>query len=288
MDIRTEMGPKVGETTRLDLSQELAKAGGEVILNFFRSGKVATDTKDCVSAIVTEADRKAERVMRQIIEKRFPDDGIIGEELGTKESTSGFSWVIDPIDGTSSFVRGLPTFGVLIGLVNDRDRPVLGVCFQPYLDEMLLGEVDKSTLLIKGQDETASRLVVNPYVQSAELTLDDVCLSSTTPLMFTSEDEKRVASHMQKRCPKNAFGGDCMSYAMMASGKTTMPLVVLEADLKYYDFCALIPIIEGSGGVVTDWEGRPPCYATSQLVAAPNQRLHELALAEIRKAREKS
>ena len=255
------------------LAQKLAAVSGNIIRQYYRMPHLPTQTKpEDVSAIVTIADQEAEAAMVKILRQEAPEDGIIREEGENVPSQSGYDWVLDPIDGTAAFVRGVPTFGTLIGLVErDRNRVLLGLVNQPITQEQWLGLAGELTRF-NGQ------VIENLYAQENHWTLEDTCLCSTTPMMFTTQAQQDRADILQKNCRRQAFGGDCYNYVMLASGWSAAPIVILEADMKYYDFCALIPIIQGVGSVITDWQGKPLTGGSSEILAASNQALWQQAL----------
>lgn len=261
---------------RAEFASRLADAAGETLRRYFRAGPIESSTKNEVSSIVTIADTEAERVMRKLIAETFPNDGIIGEEDGAVASKNGISWVLDPIDGTSSFVRGLPVFGILIGCVEEQSGKVLcGVLDQPILRERFAASVGGPAML-------NGAIIASPFKDAEQYSnLDQVCLCSTTPLMFVTPQEQESARKAQAACKRKAFGGDCYNYAMLAAGTTAMPLVVLESDMKYYDFCALVPLIEGAGGIISDWSGAPLTKESTQVLAAPNRALWQMMLSVI-------
>lgn len=255
---------------RTKLAEKLADVSQEVIKQYFRQPRIPTETKEGeISAIVTIADREAENAMVEILLKEAPGDGVIREEGENIPSKNGFSWVLDPIDGTSSFVRGLPIFGTLIGLVDlENNNPLIGIVNQPILQERWLG--------VKGNPTTLNnRPIVNPYAQDTYSNLAQACLTSTTPLMFVTNRQKAIATKLQQVCQRTAFGGDCYNYAALTSGWSSMPMVVLDSDMKYYDFCALVPIIEGVGGTITDWSGNELTSQANEVLAASNRLLWE-------------
>ncbi|MEB3311302.1 MAG: inositol monophosphatase family protein [Snowella sp.] len=257
---------------RLQLAHTLADLSGEVIRQYFRRSHLASQTKTGESSsIVTIADQAAEQAMVEQVLQVFPEDGIIREEGENQVSKSGYYWVIDPIDGTSSFVKGLPIFGTLIGLVDQDGTPVLGIADQPIIRERWQGVQGELTRL-NGQ------VLTNPYAQDRHWPLAEVCLTSTTPLMFVTPQQQAIAAKLQQVCKRTAFGGDCYNYLSLAAGWTAMPMVILESDMKYYDFCALIPIIQGSGGIITDWQGRALDQNSTEVLAASNAYLHQAAL----------
>lgn len=261
---------------KIKLAEKLADISEEIICRYFRQPNLAAATKKGeVSAIVTLADRLAEEAMVDVILQESPGDGIIREEGENIPSQTGQAWVLDPIDGTASFVRGLPIFGTLIGLVElANNLPLLGVVNQPILRERWLGR--------RGQKARFNnRLLLNPYAEDTSCQLEEACLVSTTPFMFLTNRQKKTAQKLQAACQRQAFGGDCYNYMMLASGWSGMPMVILEADLKYYDFCALIPILEGTGSAIADWSGSPLDSQTTEVIAASNPALLKQALAVI-------
>ncbi|WP_013325484.1 inositol monophosphatase family protein [Gloeothece verrucosa] len=258
---------------KVKLAHQLADVSGEIICRYFRQPSLPVETKlGQVSSIVTIADCQAEEAMVEMILAEAPEDGIIREEGEDIPSRSGKAWVLDPIDGTSSFVKGLPIFGTLIGLVDlECNRPLLGVVNQPVLQQRWLGVQGQPTYY-NGQ------LVVNPYRDDRYGNLADACLTSTTPLMFISDEQQQVAQKLRQVCQRTAFGGDCYNYVALASGWSAMPMIILEADLHFYDFCAIVPIVQGAGGVITDWSGNSLISESTEVIAASNQFLLRQAL----------
>ncbi len=221
------------------LAEALADAAGAIIRGHFRR-KLAVDDKSDRTP-VTMADRDAEAAMRRLIEKRFPEHGIIGEEHGTLRGEAESLWVLDPIDGTKSFISGIPLFGTLIALTR-RGRPVLGIIDQPILRERWLGAAGRPTTL------NGARAAVR-----ACPALDGASLYCTAPeLMFRGADAAGFA-RLGQAVKLVRAGADCYAYAQLASGFIDL---VVEGQLKPYDFCALVPVIEGAGGAITDWQGR--------------------------------
>jgi len=220
------------------LAEALADEAGAIARRYFRTAFKVDDKPDLTP--VTIADREAEAAMRRRIEAAFPDHGIIGEEHGRVRADAEFVWVLDPIDGTKNFISGIPIFGILIGLAY-RGRPVLGVIDQPILRERWLG--------IVGEPSLFNGAPIRTRPASA---LDMATLYSTSPDMFAGEDAARFA-RLKARVKLARYGADCYAYAQLASGFID---VVVERDLKPYDYCALTPVIEGAGGVMVDWQGR--------------------------------
>jgi histidinol phosphatase-like enzyme (inositol monophosphatase family) len=225
----------------LALALRLADAAGAAIRPLFR-GQWSEERK-ADRSYVTEADRAAEAAMRKLIEAEFPHDGIIGEEYGTRNEGAGRQWVLDPIDGTTSFIAGRPIFGTLIALLQD-GWPVLGIIDQPVSGERWVGRIGQPTLF-KG----------TPAATRPLKDLADAVLATTSPNAFTNEEADAfmaVAKSVAER--KIIYGGDCYNYGLVASGHID---VVIEAGLKLHDYAALVPVVEGAGGMMADWQGNP-------------------------------
>lgn len=223
------------------LALRLADVAGEAIRPHFRSG-VASERKDDATP-VSLADRAAEEAMRRLLKAEMPRDGVIGEEFGASEGASGRSWVLDPIDGTAGFLAGRAMFGTLIALVID-GWPVLGVIDQPIAGERWLGASGRPTTL-NGQ----------PVHTRACRELADATLATTGPHYFDDHDgEHFMALAARTDHKRMVMGGDCYNYAMLASGHLD---VVCEAGLKLHDWAALVPVVEGAGGTMCDWNGDP-------------------------------
>ena len=233
----------------LEVAHALADVAAGITRRYFRSS-VSVDTKLDESP-VTIADREAEAAMREVIRTRFPHHAIFGEEQGfsageTIDSASTATlrasdpmWVIDPIDGTKSFITGKPLFGTLIALVCD-GQPILGIIDQPILQERWVGVLGRSSTL-NGNIITTRQC---PNISSAYL-------YATTPHMFEGASAAAF-DRVRKACKIPMYGCDCYAYGLLAAGHCDL---VVEADLKPYDYMALIPIIQGAGGVITDWKG---------------------------------
>lgn len=236
----------------------LADAARPIALRYFRQ-PLAIDTKADESP-VTIADREIETAMRTLLAQRYPDHGILGEEHGRIGLDREFLWVIDPIDGTKSFISGMPTFGVLIALLQD-GKPLLGVVDHPALGERFIGITGRETLW----NGTPCR------VRDCRA-LKDAILFATTPDMF--EGTAIAPFERVSRAAKvRRFGGDCFAYAMMAGGHVD---AVVEAQLQPYDYMALVPMVEGAGGVITDWSGAPlTIESDGRVVAAATASLHK-------------
>jgi inositol-phosphate phosphatase/L-galactose 1-phosphate phosphatase/histidinol-phosphatase len=225
----------------ISLANRLADAAGSTVRPFFRSNFNHEAKSD--ASPVTEADRAAEAAIRSILDAECPHDAIIGEEYGEKPGTSGRTWVLDPIDGTVSFMAGRPIFGTLIALLDD-GWPVLGIIDQCISGERWVGAAGKETMLNGHAVRTRSCR-----------SLADATLASTGPQYFSDHDAEHFMSLATKTAHKRmVWGGDCYNYGLLAAGQIDM---VVEAGLKLHDFAALVPIIEGSGGMMCDWTGEP-------------------------------
>jgi inositol-phosphate phosphatase / L-galactose 1-phosphate phosphatase / histidinol-phosphatase len=225
----------------ISLANRLADAAGAAIRPFFRSDFIHEAKGD--ASPVTEADRAAEAAIRSILDAECPHDAIIGEEYGEKPGTSGRTWVLDPIDGTVSFMAGRPIFGTLIALLDD-DWPVLGVIDQPISCERWVGATGRETTLNNRPVRTRSCR-----------SLVDATLASTGPQYFGEHDAEHFMTLAAKTAHKRmVWGGDCYNYGLLATGQIDL---VVEAGLKLHDFAALVPVIEGSGGLMCDWTGEP-------------------------------
>ena len=219
---------------------------------------------------VTEADRAAERKLREMILAAYPGHGIVGEEYGVHDADAARCWVLDPIDGTRAFMCGLPVWGTLIGLLVE-GRPLIGVMDQPFTRERFWSNGDSA---FYGRGGRAPE----PMQTSACARLEDAVLAATTPDMFRSDEEQAGFAAMRARARLTRFGGDCYNYTMLAMGLID---VVVEAGLKSFDIVALSPIIEAAGGRVTTWDGGAPSEG-GRIVAAANPALHAAALEVLR------
>lgn len=247
-------------------AQHLADAAAKVTLPHFRSG-LSVDNKrgEFVFDPVTAADRDAEQAIRALIKSHYPDHGIYGEEHGKEEGTSPLTWVIDPIDGTRSFISGVPLWGTLIAL-NDGSKPVIGLMDQPYIGERFLGR--------PGGSELISRHEHRILKTSGCTKLEDALLGNTDPAMFRDEAARAAFREISGKVRLRRFGGDCYFYCLLAAG--TLDLVI-ESSLQPYDVQALIPVIEHAGGIMTSWTGGDPQMGGS-VVAAATPELHAAAL----------
>jgi histidinol phosphatase-like enzyme (inositol monophosphatase family) len=256
--------------TAVDFSQfvdELAAASGAAILPFFRSQLVAQDKSAGQAAFdpVTEADKAAESVMRHMIKRTFPAHGIVGEEYGSENAQAEYVWVLDPIDGTKSFICGLPMWGTLIGLMRG-GRAVHGLMHQPFTGERFAGDGRVTRYRGPGSERTLR-------VRSCA-GLSDAVIATTSPRLMHGDELARFHA-VEERTRLSRYGGDCYSYCMLAAGHIDL---VIETGLKPYDVVALIPIIEGAGGIITNWSGGS-AESGGAIIAAGDRRVHEAALA---------
>jgi len=246
----------------LALAGDLADAAGEAIRPHFRQPIAVTDKPDL--SPVTVADRAAEAAMRRLIIARFPQHGIIGEEYGPERADAEFVWVLDPIDGTKSFISGVPLFGTLIALAR-QGRPILGIIDQPISRERWIGAAGHATTF----NGTAIRC--RPCAALAAATV-----FSTSPDMFKGADAD-AQGRVAKAAKLVRFGADCYAYGLLAHGFIDL---VIEASLKPYDFSAMVPIVEGAGGIATDWQGKPLSLASDgRVLVAGDVGAHREALA---------
>jgi inositol-phosphate phosphatase/L-galactose 1-phosphate phosphatase/histidinol-phosphatase len=249
----------------LALANELADAAGAAIRPHFRTALAVVDKADL--SPVTAADRAAEQAMRRLIAARFPEHGIIGEEYGREREDAEFVWVLDPIDGTKSFISGVPLFGTLIALAQ-RGRPILGIIDQPISRERWIGAAGRAT--------THNGAPVRCRACSG---IAAATVFATTPDMFKGADSEAFA-RAARAAKLVRYGADCYAAGLLALGCIDM---VIEADLKPYDYGALIPVVEGAGGVATDWSGAPlDLRSDGRVIFAGDKRTHSDALALLR------
>ena len=254
------------------VAQEAAGAARAPALEWFRSPSVSVVDKGGEGRKfdpVTAADRNAEDAIREVIARRRPEDGVIGEEFGEAAGRSGITWVIDPIDGTRSFISGLPLWTVLIG-VHDGDRAAVGVIDQPYLDERYWG-ITAVGLREAGAER---RGVCTPLRTRSCGTVGEAALGTTSRDAFAREVDYEVYRQFELSCRLVRKGCDAYLYAMLADGRMDL---IMETGLESYDIMALIPVVEGAGGKLTNWKGGNPCWGGSSL-AAGDPALHAQVL----------
>ncbi len=243
----------------------LATASGETVLPYFRT-MLSIENKNAGRDLdpVTEADRSAEAVMRRMIKDSFPQHGIVGEEFGAEREDAEYVWVLDPIDGTKSFIAGFPIWGTLVALTH-RGAPVYGMMHQPFIGERFSG--DNGAARYRGPSGDR-KLSVRRCASLAEATL-----FTTSPRLMKDHDRERF-SHVESQVRLSRYGGDCYAYCMLAAGHLDL---IIETELKPYDVAALVPIVTGAGGIITTWEGAP-AQNGGRIVVAGDRRVHEGAL----------
>ncbi|MDH1551598.1 MULTISPECIES: histidinol-phosphatase [Pseudomonas] len=257
--------PQIGELRTF--AEQLADAAALAIKPYFRASLDVEDKGGRLYDPVTVADKAAEDAMRALIQARYPDHGILGEEAGVAVGSSPLTWVLDPIDGTRAFITGLPLWGTLIAL-NDGTRPVLGVMNQPFTGERFIGTPE-------GAWRNATPLRTRACADLATATL--MC---TTPDMFDTAERKAAFEAVAGQARLMRYGGDCYAYCMLASGFVD---VIVEASLQPYDVQALMPIIEGAGGVISAWDGSSAQHGGC-VVACGDPALHAQMVEKLRHA----
>ena len=278
--VRAERGSVAEERMAMDaelareillVADEAAEAARGPALEWFRAPEVSVTDKGGPRRFdpVTIADRNAEEAIREVIARRRPEDAVIGEEFGEVSGTSGIVWVIDPIDGTRSFLSGLPLWTVLIG-VHDGENAVVGVVDQPYLEERYWG------ITVEGLREAGAvrRGARSPLKTRSCGSVGEAAVGTTSRDSFEREADYLAYREIALACRYTRLGCDAYMYAMLADGRMDL---VIEADLQAYDIMALIPVVEGAGGRLTDWSGGDPCWG-GQSFAAGDLGLHAQVL----------
>ena len=250
----------------LDTAVSVAESAGPIALRYFRNA-VHVEDKSGGRAFdpVTRADKEVEANIRAELERHFPSHGILGEEEAERESDSPYRWVIDPIDGTRAFISGVPAWGILLGLTFDQ-ACLAGVMHQPYLAETFLGSAEGAWLRRAGTEQAIRTSQTNEIASAI--------VYCTHPSTFENAEDRQKFEQVAKKSRMMRFGGDCYSYCLLAHGQIDL---VIEGSLKPYDIIPLIPIIEGAGGVVTDWQGGDASRG-GLIIAAANPELHTQAL----------
>jgi histidinol-phosphatase len=243
---------------------QLASVSGDTILPFFRTALAVENKNTRGFDPVTAADRAAENAMRALIRKNFPGHGIVGEEYGSERTDAEYVWVLDPIDGTKSFIAGMPAWGTLIGLTRFGE-PVFGMMHQPFIGERFSG--DGGAAHYRGRNGHRELRVRECAA------LADALLFTTSPLLMNKKDRAAFA-RVEDKVKLSRYGGDCYAYCMLAAGQIDL---VIETEINPHDIIPLIPIITGAGGAVTTWEGGP-AQAGGRIVAAGDKRVHKAAL----------
>ena len=247
--------------TYIELAEKLADIARPIVANYFRSNIKILDKKNLTP--VTAADREAETAIRTVLESECPEHGVLGEEFGSHNLDAEYVWIIDPIDGTKAFVTGKPLFGTLIGLCKN-GSPVLGIIDQPILKERWIGAI--------GHPTTHNGNLISTRACKS---IGDAWLSATSPDMFKGKHETAF-KQLAGKVKFPLYGGDCYSYGLLASGFSD---IICEATMQPYDYCALVPIIEGAGGKISNWAGEPLKISSDGTVLATGDAiLHEIAI----------
>jgi myo-inositol-1(or 4)-monophosphatase len=243
---------------------QLASISGDTILPFFRTSLAIENKKAGGFDPVTAADRAAEHAMRALIRRAFPDHGILGEEYGPERTDAEYVWVLDPIDGTKAFISGMPAWGTLIGLMRFGE-PVFGMMHQPFIKERFSG--DGGAASYRGPAGNRDLSV------RACASLRDAVLYTTSPLLM-NETDRAIFRKVENAAKLSRYGGDCYAYCMLAAGQIDL---IVETEIKPHDIVALIPIVNGAGGIITTWENEP-AQAGGRIVVAGDERVHKAAL----------
>lgn len=251
-------------------AHRLADAAGAVIRPYFRQRIEIADKRtvfagEAVFDPVTAADKGAEEAIRAIIERERPQDGILGEEFGEKPSRNGLRWVLDPVDGTRAFITGRHEWGSLIAL-EENEGAVLGIIDQPVLRERFIG--------VNGQADFLTEGTRTPLHTRACAGLAEAVLCATHPDAYFAPGEREAFVRVQRRVRMSRFGGDCYLFGALALGFVDL---IVESSFHRWDIAALIPVVEGAGGIITDWQGRS-CANGGQILAAGDRLLHAQAM----------
>ena len=249
-----------------EFAVQTAEEAGRIALQYFRTD-VAVTNKARKRAFdpVTRADQEVEQRIRTRIRERFPAHRIVGEEYGAQGDENAPAWLIDPIDGTRTFISGSPMWGVLLGLI-DGNRCIAGLMHQPFVGETFVGSSAGAFLVRDGQWRKLA-------VRGTE-SLADSTLACTHPGMFRTAPELAAFQRVESRCRLSRYGTECYGYCLLAAGFLD---IVIEADLEPYDIVPLIPVVEAAGGVVSNWRGEP-AIAGGAVVASASKMLHEQVL----------
>ncbi len=246
------------------LAGRMADAARAAVMPHFRARALAVDDK-ADSSPVTAADRECERTLRAIVAREQPEHGVVGEEMAATRADAEWVWVIDPVDGTKAFVTGKPLFGTLIALLR-HGRPVLGIIDHPAIDVRYVG--------IAGRPSARNGQAIRVRACGA---LKDAWLYATTPEMFRPGAEAEAFTRLKKKVKHPVYGAECLAYGLLAEGFVDL---VCEATMKPVDYLPLVAVVEGAGGVITDWQGRPLALdSPGQVLAAGDPRRHADALA---------
>jgi inositol-phosphate phosphatase/L-galactose 1-phosphate phosphatase/histidinol-phosphatase len=254
----------------ITFANKLADASSSLLRELFQNGTDSINAEQKADqSPVTEADRAVEQLLRERIEQNFPNHGIVGEEFGNLHETAEYKWVIDPIDGTKSFIAGYPIFTTLIAILHN-DIPILGIIDQPILRERWLGMLGKGTFFNGAE---LRNLKNEKPLAKANI--------ATTSTPYFSAIEAEFFKNLSARCNSTILGGDAYAYAMLASSRID---AVIDCGMKPYDFCALAPIVAGVGGVISDFAGNPvTLHSNGKIIASANAGLHKEILENLNK-----
>jgi histidinol phosphatase-like enzyme (inositol monophosphatase family) len=233
---------------RLELARQIALEAGRLTLRYFRSTDLAVELKPD-SSPVTVADRESEQLLRKRIAERFPDDAILGEEFPEQTGTSGFRWILDPIDGTKSFIHGVPLYGTLVG-VEHQGRSVIGVVYMPALEECLYAAAGGGAWYQLREAEPR-----RAQVSSREKLADSLLCASDT--RFPTPARSTAYGSLQEAARVSRTWGDCYGYLLVATGRAE---VMLDPVMNVWDAAAIQSIVLEAGGTFTDWQGKPTIY----------------------------
>ncbi|MEO7054963.1 MAG: histidinol-phosphatase [Rhizomicrobium sp.] len=247
-------------------ANRLADTSGAVIRPLFRQ-RIDVAHKQGVHHFdpVTEADQGAERAIRELLARERPDDGILGEEYGEQKGSSGYRWVLDPVDGTRAFITGRHEWGSLIALEHD-GKPVLGILDQPVLGERFIGANGAAHLVQAGK--------ASPLQVRACASLSEAILCATDPGAYFSKEQLSAFARVERVAKMTRYGGDCYLFAALALGFVD---AVIEANVHAWDVAALIPLVEGAGGVITSWDGGS-AQPGKTILASGDRRIHAEAM----------
>lgn len=258
--------------SRLDFAVDAARRAGELILRYYQNPDLAIELKADESP-VTAADRGAEQLLRELISAAFPDDGVLGEEFGESKGTSVFRWILDPVDGTKSFVHGVPLFGTLIGLELGADS-VVGVCRIPAMDEVVYASRGAGAWWQRGE-----AVPVAAHVRETK-TLREALFSFTAVELFDQSQRRSEFDALVAACGGSRGWGDCYGHLLVATGRVD---VMADPIMNVWDAAPLLPIVQEAGGVFMDWEGRPTIYGGNAISVTSS--LKDEVLAVIRSRR---
>ena len=234
---------------RLQFAVDIARQAGEVTLKYFQQDNYEVDLK-ADNSPVTIADQQAEQLLRNQIAARFPEDGIIGEEYGKTEGSNDYCWVLDPIDGTKSFISGVPLYGTLVGVLHQQ-QGVVGVIFMPGLDEMIYAGQGQGAWYRRGTSEP------QPARVSTRRSLQDAVVVTTQIDSFAKRQAQQAFHDLEKDARITRTWGDCYGYLLVATGRAD---IMIDPIMNIWDAAAIQPILEEAGGTFTDWQGVPSIH----------------------------